>query len=232
MASQTATDPKQDEAGERPARKGKLHAEVTAELRKRIVSGELPPGERLREVHLCEELGVSRTPVREAFRTLAAEGLIDLLPNRSVVVSELRADDVADLFIVMGQLEALAGELACQRVTDEEINEIGDLLTQMVDEHARGDRANYLRLNQAIHQRTVEVARNAVLHSVWQSLVPRIERARAMPLLRPGRWSEALLEHTKMFAALAARDGERLAPLIREHFMNGLAVMDGRDQPD
>ncbi|MEM7022121.1 MAG: GntR family transcriptional regulator [Pseudomonadota bacterium] len=211
---------------ERSARKGKLHGEATRRLREGIVSGELPPGARLREVQICEELGVSRTPVREAFRTLAAEGLIELLPNRSVVVTELRAADVADLFVVCGHVESLAGDLACRNVAEEELREIGDLLTEMVDEHAKGNRASYLHLNQAIHRRTVEIAANPVLHSVWLSLVPRIQRARAMPLLSRERWSAALLEHTKMFAALTARDGGRLSALTREHFSNSLATID------
>src|SRR5690606_32920552 len=83
-------------------RKGQLHTEAANRLRSMILSGELPPGARLREVQLCDQLGVSRTPVREAFRTLAAEGLVDLLPNKSVVVSELHAPDLEHLFIVFG----------------------------------------------------------------------------------------------------------------------------------
>lgn len=226
MASEAAqTDPDTDENG-RGSRRGQLHAETTRRLREQIVTGELPPGTRLREVQICDQLGVSRTPVREAFRTLAAEGLIDLLPNRSVVVTELRASEVADLFVVFANVEALAGELACERITDDEIREIGDLLTEMVDHHARGERATYLRLNQTIHRRTVEIAANPVLLSVWQSLVPRVERARAMPNLDRERWSQALLEHTKMFAAMTARDGPRLGRLTREHFLTALTAMD------
>jgi DNA-binding GntR family transcriptional regulator len=204
-------------------RKGRLHTEAAESIRRRILSGDLPPGARLREVQVCEELSMSRTPVREAFRTLAAEGLVDLLPNRSVVVSTLHETDVADLFVVFADLEALAAKLACQRITDAEIREIGQLLSEMVDRHAAGERGPYLQLNQTIHQRTVEIAGNPILLSLWQTLVPKIERARALPNLDPKRWSDALHEHSKMFTVLAARDGEKLAELTRAHFMTALA---------
>ncbi|GHA13807.1 GntR family transcriptional regulator [Devosia pacifica] len=209
-------------------KKGRLHTEAAARLRSMILSGELPPGARLRELQLCEQLGVSRTPVREAFRTLAAEGLLDLLPNRSVVVSQLRAPDLEHLFVVFGAVEGFAAELACKRITEAEIGEIGRLLAEMIDFHARKERAPYMRVNQLIHQRTVEIAANPVLLSVWQSLAPRVERARALANLDTGRWTGALFEHTKMFTALAARDGALLSQLTREHFLNSLPFLQSR----
>jgi DNA-binding GntR family transcriptional regulator len=207
-------------------RKGRLHIEAADSIRRRILSGDLPPGARLREVQVCKELSMSRTPVREAFRTLAAEGLIDLLPNRSVLVSMLRKTDMADLFVVFADLEALAARLACQHITDAEIKEIGQYLSDMVDRHAAGERGQYLQLNQKIHQRTVEIAGNPILLSLWQTLVPKIERARALPNLNPKRWSDALLEHSKMFTVLAARDGDKLAELTRAHFLTALAHLE------
>lgn len=214
-------------SAEEPAgrRKGQLHTEAAGRLRGMILSGELPPGSRMRELQLCEQLGVSRTPVREALRTLAAEGLVDLLPNRSVVVSQLHAPDLEHLFVVFGAVEGLAAELACERITEAEIAEIGRLLAEMVDCHSRKERAPYMQINQRIHQRTVEIAANPVLLSVWQSLVPRVERARALANLDTGRWTGALFEHTKMFTVLAARDGKQLNQLTREHFLNSLPFL-------
>lgn len=214
-----------DEDGEGGRRKGRLHLEVANRLRTRILSGEFPPGMRLREVQLCSDFGVSRTPLREAFRTLAAEGLVDLLPNRSVVVSELHAPDIENLMVVFATLEALAAELAVKNVTDANIAEMGRLLSQMVDFHERGERTAYLEINFRIHRMTIDIADNPVLFNVWQSLVPRVERARALPNLDPKRWTAALFEHSKMFAALAARDGPLLARLTREHFLNGLPFL-------
>ena len=154
-----------------------------------IQFGELPPGTRLREAQLCEQLGVSRTPLREALRTLAAEGLVNQLPNRSMVVAALDPDDVEHLYRVFGDLEGLAGELACARVTEHEIAEMGRLLSRMVDLHERGDRAEYMGVNQQIHRMVIDIAANPVLLSVWQSLLPRVERARTLPNLDRARWT-------------------------------------------
>ncbi len=209
-------------------RKGQLHTEAATHLRSMILTGELPPGTRLREQQLCEQLGVSRTPVREALRTLAAEGLVDLLPNRSVLVSQVHSPDIADLFVLFGTIEGLAAEMACRKITEAEIAEIGRLLADMVDCHANKDRAAYMRINQLIHRRTVEIAASPVLYSVWQSLLPRVERARALANLDMNRWTQALIEHTKMFTALAARDGALLASLTRTHFENGLPFVTER----
>lgn len=203
-------------------RRGERHGTVVSNLRRMIVTGELAPGERLREVALCTRLGVSRTPVREAFRTLAAEGLIRLLPNRSVVVADLDDSEIADLYDVFGALEGLAGELACKRITEEQTAAIASLHHRMVDLHQRGERAEYLAVNHAIHRLIVEAAGNPVLKQAWEGLLPRVERARALANLRPERWMEAVYEHARIFAALAKRDGPLLSRLIREHFSNGL----------
>ena len=208
-------------------RKGHLHLGAAARLRTMIESGELPPGMRLREVQLCEQLGVSRTPLREALRTLAAEGLVNPLPNRSMVVAELKAEDIKYLYQVFGSIEGLAGELACARVTEAELAEMGRLLSLMVDLHEREERAEYMKVNRQIHRMVLDIAGNPVLLSVWQSLVPRVERARAISTLTRSRWTAALMEHSKMFAALAARDGPLLRRLSTEHFLNGLPYVEG-----
>ncbi len=207
------------------ARKGELQATTAAALRRMILAGELVPGERLGEVSLCAQLGVSRTPIREALRTLAAEGLVRMLPNRSAVVAEVDLSEIADLFVVVGGLEALAGELACARITDEQINRIADLHHEMVMLHERGQRASYLTKNHEIHRLIVEASGNQVLISTWELLLPRVERARALPNLQPERWLEAVYEHAVILAALSKRDGLSLSRLLREHFGNGVATI-------
>lgn len=206
-------------------RKGHMHLEAARRLRGMIQLGELPPGARLREVLLCRQLGVSRTPLREALRTLAAEGLVNQLPNRSMVVAALDPDDIEHLYVVFGAIEGLAGELACARVTEQEIAQVGRLYSRMVDLHERGERAEYMQINEQIHRMVIDVAANPVLLSVWQSLVPRVERARSLSNLDRQRWTAALFEHSKMFAALAARDGPLLRRLSSEHFLNGLPTL-------
>jgi DNA-binding GntR family transcriptional regulator len=158
-------------------------------------------------------------------RTLAAEGLVTQLPNRSMVVAQLDYDDIKHLYTVFGTLEGLAGELACERVTEAQIAEMGRLLSTMVDLHTRGQRAEYMEINQQIHRMVIDIADNPVLLSLWQSLLPRVERARTITNLDRSRWTAALFEHSKMFAALAARDGALLRRLAIEHFLNGLPTI-------
>lgn len=203
--------------------KGALHKETTDTLRQMIVSGELPPGERLRESHYCGLFGVSRTPFREAVKALAAEGLIDLSPNKSPVVSGLNREDLEYLYVVFSGLEAIAGEEACKRITRAEFAELVDFNSQMIGAFERKDRAEYLAINHLIHRRVVEIARNPVLMPLWEMLLPRVERARAVANLDRERWLAAISEHSQMLAALGAGDGERLARLTRRHFMAGLA---------
>ena len=212
-----------DGASEGPGRKGRLHATAVASLRRMILSGELAPGERLRELRLCTQLGVSRTPVREAVRTLAAEGLVRLLPNRSSVVAGPDPADVVHLFTVFGTLEGLAGELACRNITDAQLAAIATMQHEMVLLHQQGARAEYLAHNHAIHRAVVEAAANPVLQATWEGLLPRVHQARAVANRDPARWMQAVYEHASIFAALAARDGALLSRLMREHFTNGLA---------
>ncbi len=131
-----------------PTRRGSLvdacrHAVGDAACATLIIEGELAPGSRLNERALCDRLGVSRTPLREAFRLLASEGLIELTPNRGAQVVALSESDIRDSFELMGALEALAGELACARITTDEIAQIKALTFQMLACHARRDLPAY-----------------------------------------------------------------------------------------
>ena len=214
-----------------PGRRPPLRLEVEENLRRRILSGELPPGTPLREVQVGSELGVSRTPLREAFRTLANEGLVDILPNKSVVVPQLRAPDIEHLVRVFANIESLGGELACKNVSDSEISAMGALYGEMVECFERRERARYLEINATIHRMTMEIAANPVLLKLWQSLVPRMQRVRALPNLDQEHWSNALFQHSRMFAALAARDDVQLARLTREHFLDILPYLPRQVEP-
>lgn len=202
--------------------KGWLHQDAVAVLRRLILSGELPPGERLREIPISERLGVSRTPVREAFRTLAAEGLIDLLPNRSVEVSEINNEDAADAFAVLGVLEALAARFACERMPDEKIQALTDLQVMMEDQFATADRVGYTETNRQIHELIVAGSENVALITAWRMILPRAQRARTLNNLDRRRWADAVREHREMLTAMQNRNGDALAEIMQEHFDNGV----------
>lgn len=203
-----------------------LHGELVTRLRDLVVEGELAPGTRLNERLLCERFGVSRTPLREAVKVLASEELVELQPNRGAVVTALTRADLRELFDVMGALEALAGELACQRIDEARLAAIRALHYQMLLHHARAELHEYFRCNQQIHEKIVEAAGNGVLAATYRSLSGRIRRPRFMANQSQERWDHAVLEHGEILEALVARDGARLGALLRRHLANKLeAVM-------
>jgi DNA-binding GntR family transcriptional regulator len=205
---------------QQPIVRAALHDEAARRLRHMIFEGELAPGSRIAERMICEQLGISRTPLREALKVLASEGLVELLPHRGAQVSTLRREDIDPMFEVMSALEALAGELACRRITEAELAAIHDAHEQMTDHYARHERAEYFRLNQEIHERIVAAARNPVLAHAYNSLSARIRRARYMANLSPERWRQAMEEHEAIIAALADRDGPRLSRILKEHLLH------------
>jgi DNA-binding GntR family transcriptional regulator len=129
-----------------------LHNQVTHRLRQMLVENQIAPGAKLNERTLCEALNISRTPLREAIKALAAEGLVALLPNRGAVAVALSEDDVRNTFEVMAGLESQSGMLAAQRITDAELSEIRALNLEMMAAHVRRDLSTYYRLNAVIHR--------------------------------------------------------------------------------
>ena len=197
-----------------------LSAVVTARLRDMIVEGSLKPGTRLNERVLCEQLSISRTPLREAFKTLAVEGLIDLTPNRGAVVAQMSTAEIEQTFEVMGALEALSGEAACARATAGEIAEIRALHYEMLAAHARRDLPAYYKLNHAIHNRINQAARNPVLTETYLQINARIQSLRFRSNFNQEKWDAAVRQHSAMLDALEKRDGETLRLILQEHLRN------------
>jgi DNA-binding GntR family transcriptional regulator len=202
-----------------------LAAEVVERLRDMIIQGELAPGVKLNERVLCERLRTSRTPVREAIKYLASEGMVELLPNRGAIVTPITAATVREMFELLGALEALAGELACVKASDADIAGIRALHYQMLAHHARGELAPYFRCNQEIHMRLVECARNATLANTYRALNGHVRRARYMANLSRERWDHAVDEHQQILDALSRRDSALLPALLRSHLSNKMTVV-------
>jgi len=208
-----------DDSGEVLAapERGSLPAAVAASLRERIIQGQLAPGARLNERDLCEVLGVSRTPLREALRILANEGLVRLEPHRGAQVVTLSEHDIREAFELIGGLEAMSCRLACERATDAEIAEIQALTYEMMASHARRDLPSYYRLNQQIHQRLSDAAHNGLLNQVYGAMNVRIQHLRFASNENRAKWDQAMQEHMDMAESLAARDASRLAAIMRDH---------------
>lgn len=194
-----------------------LHATVLLRLRDMIVEGELAPGARLNERVLCEKLAVSRTPLREATKMLAAEGLLVLLPNRGAMVPELSAEDIRHTFELMAALEAANGELACARITAAELDEVRALHYEMLACYARRDLPGYYRRNHAIHALINLAARNPVLTQTYSTINARIQALRFRSNFNREKWEAAVEEHEAMLDALTKRDGARMRAILTQH---------------
>ncbi len=197
-----------------------LHDAVADRLRQYVVEGKLLPGQRLNERVLCEQMGVSRTPMREAIKKLAGEGLVRLEPNRGAVVHRLTPDEVAAAFEVVASMEALSGELAAQRATPDQIQHVLDLQDQMELAHRNNDLPSYYRINSEIHAAINEAAGNPVLTEMFRSINLRLQSLRFRSNLDQKKWDAAVKEHKDIANALASRDQAKLSLLLRQHLMN------------
>ena len=188
-------------------------------LRELILEGHLREGEKIREKALTEQFGVSRTPLREAMKVLAAEGLIELIPNRGAVVSRQSEEELAEGFRVLATLDRLVGELAAVQATDAQIAAIERMTHDLRRTVERGDRAAYFELNQSIHAALLRAARNDTLTRTHASVASLVYRARYQANLKLDRWHRAMDEHDRILSALLARDAEGLGALLHDHMM-------------
>ncbi len=203
-----------------PIERTALHDTLVNRLRDMIIEGELEPGSRMHESHLGVQLGVSRTPLREAIKYLASEGLIELIPSRGAIVKKFSAKDVHDMLIVLKSLEELAGNLACETATDEEIAKVRRLHDEMQACYTSGDRLRYYKLNQAIHTEICQIAHNQALSNMQGLLQSRLKRIRFIGHEGPQKWAAAMAEHEEMIVALEARNGKALANILGQHLLN------------
>ncbi len=200
-----------------PGPLGSKGAQVAERIREMIIQDELPPGAPIRERALSERLDVSRTPLREALKILSAEGLVELHPNRGALVAAPSSREIRELLQLLGVLEAFAGELACETVTEQELSELRALHFEMLAAYTRGDRLGYFRRNQDIHLALVAATRNQALIAHHRVLNARVYRARYICNLRTQRWESAIKEHEQILEALAARDAAALSAILRGH---------------
>lgn len=194
-----------------------LHDEVAERLRVLILSGELEPKSRVNEVALCARFGISRTPLREAIKILATEGLLELLPNRGARVGSISQAEIEEMIEVVAGLEAIAGELACRHVSAAGLVEIEALHAGMMIAWKNRDEEAYFSLNRAIHEAIMKAAGNATLSGIYANLSSRIQRVRYTAHKTDAQWKRAVGEHEQMLVLLNRREGEALARLMRDH---------------
>jgi DNA-binding GntR family transcriptional regulator len=197
-----------------------LHDTLLIHLRELILKGELRPGDKLPEQLLCERFGVSRTPMREAVKVLAAEGVLRLQINRGAIVAETTPEDIEELFPIMAALEAVAGEQACRNASDVQVAHLRHLHNAMISHYEAGEEAAYLRHNRLIHEAIVEMTGNTTLAVMYQQILTRIHCVRFTIGKTVEQWRKAIAEHEQIVTALEQRDGKLLAELLKAHVLD------------
>lgn len=200
-----------------PIQRRTLHVEVLTRLRDMIIEGQLGPGTRINEGQVGAQLGVSRTPLREAIKTLASEGLVEIIPAKGAVVRTFSEEDLRQTFEALKVLEQSAGRIVCERAPSASIDGIRDLHRQMLVLYAARQRLDYFKLNQAIHTAIVAASGNAILLEMHATLQARVKRPRFIGNGEPEKWAAAVAEHEQMMAALDVRDAEALAETLGRH---------------
>ncbi|MCE3269974.1 MAG: transcriptional regulator, GntR family-like protein [Ramlibacter sp.] len=197
-----------------------LYEEVAELLRQRIFRRELEPGGWIDEVKLSQEYGISRTPLREALKVLAAEGLVTMKVRRGAYVTEVSEQDLAEVYHLLSLLESDAAAVVAQRASDAELKELQDLHKEL--ESAAGDRERFFALNERFHMRLLELAGNRWRNQMVADLRKVMKLNRHNSLLKAGRVAESLQEHRVVMEALSRRDAEEVRRRMQEHFSNGL----------
>jgi DNA-binding GntR family transcriptional regulator len=197
-----------------------LYQEVAELLRQRIYQRELEPGSWIDEMKLAEEYGISRTPLREALKVLAAEGLVTMKVRRGAYVTEVSEKDLADVYHLLALLESDAAGVVAERATDEEIKELQLLHKEL--EAAAGNRDKFFAINERFHMRLLAIAGNRWRDQMVADLRKVMKLNRQNSLLKAGRVKESMLEHRAIMEALAKRDAKGAARRMQEHFRNGL----------
>lgn len=197
-----------------------LREVVFEALREAILGGTLLPNERLMEVQLAEELGVSRTPVREAIRKLELEGFVVMIPRKGAYVAGISLKDVADVFEIRAALEGLAAGLAAERITEEELEELERILVRKSEAIDQNDLEKLIEIDTQFHEGLYQASRNEKLTQLINNLREQIQRFRATSLSTPGRMREALEEHKKIVEAISERNITRAQELAQEHIEN------------
>lgn len=193
---------------------------VCETLRTAIIAGVLKPGERLMEIQLAEELGVSRTPVREAIRTLEQEGFVEMLPRRGTYVANISIKDVLDVYEIRIALDVLAAGLAVKRITGDELDKLNQKLVQIRQAVEQGSMESIVKYDWEFHEVLYRASGNERLFGIINNLREQITRLRVTSMNYPGRVIDTLVEHELLVESIAKKDVELAKKYAYEHMVN------------
>lgn len=197
-----------------------LREVVCETLREAVISGVLKPGERLMEIQLAEELGVSRTPVREAIRKLEMEGFVVMIPRRGTYVADISIKDINDVYEIRTALDVLAAGLAAERISDDELETMERLMVEIGEYAETGTLDKIVEADTRFHDVLYQASRNERLVGIINNLREQITRLRTTSMNYPGRLTQMMEEHKCLVEAIASRDVEAAQRAAREHLEN------------
>jgi DNA-binding GntR family transcriptional regulator len=201
-----------------------LPDELAGQLRDMIIRGELRPGSRINTPRLCSRFGVSRTPVREALKILATEGLLELLPNRSAVVLRVTDDVINELIPIVGSLAALAGRIACARINDDALAELESMHERLLYHLDQRDERSYMELESAILRTVFTVAGNRTLKKIYETLTIKLQWQSASHHAA-AEWRQTAEVQKQLHHALQIRDGDLWALVVYRHVLHRAALL-------
>ncbi|MHB1131421.1 MAG: GntR family transcriptional regulator [Chloroflexota bacterium] len=203
-----------------PSDNSSLRAQVFKEIELAILNGAFAPGDGLTELKLSADLGVSRTPVREALRQLELEGLVRTIPNKGAVVVGVSEKDIDDIYTIRMHIEGLAAKWAADNITDEEIGALREIVELQEYYVSRGDTLQVWHLDSRFHELIYECCRSRPLKHTLSSFHHYIQKARALSFKTTGRAKVAVQEHRDILEAISSRDSGAAELLTEEHIKN------------
>lgn len=208
-----------------------LHREVAAKIREMIRKGELVCGQRIIEAEICEQIGVSRTPLREALRMLESEGLVELFPHRGVFIRQPSMAEIQEMFEVMAVLEGTCARLTAEKMTATGWRKIERLHRKLEAHYAEGDRENYISVNNVFHALVQELAGNRVLDEVVANLREKVALYRHQQIYEDRRFDESIGEHREIMKALRHRDPDAAESHMKRHLVRQCKALINLYQP-
>lgn len=207
----------------------KLMSEEIADiLRENVISGNINPGEKVNEYQVAKLLNISRPPIREAFRLLAAEGLITLVPRKGAFVSKLSIQEVKEIYEMKSMMESFAVRLAIPIVDEKEVSKLDSILRLMEEKIKENNFRQIQRLNIEFHRRMIRMSKNHKLVHFYESIILPIRRYQRLGLSAPSSWKTSFKEHRNIVEAITSRNVELAERLTREHTMRATLRVIGR----
>ncbi len=208
-----------------------FHVRIADILRKMIMTGELKEGDKIRENEFCENMGISKTPLREALRVLSVEGLIDLVPHRGAFVTQPTFDEIEEMFEVMSLLEGFCASAACEKMSSQDFDFLQILHAELEKQYERRDQENYIRVNNQYHSFLQDLVNNRVLNQIIDGLRKKILLYRFKSLNTPNRFDSSIREHRDLLEAFRQRDSERAKRLMRVHLKSQCIALSQQVKP-